>query len=90
VVVARRVIVSGRVQGVWFRESCRRVADQAGVTGWVRNLDDGRVEAWLEGTPDAVAVVETWCETGPRHAMVTAVAAEQVMPSGHTSFRVVG
>jgi acylphosphatase len=49
VLVRRRVVVTGRVQGVWFRESCRREADSLGVAGWVRNRPDGAVEAAFEG-----------------------------------------
>jgi acylphosphatase len=73
---------------VWFRESCRQVAEREGVTGWVRNLDDGGVEAWLEGAADAVARVEEWCHQGPRHALVTHVGADDRTPEGHTSFRI--
>ncbi len=87
-IVARRVVVGGRVQGVWFRESCRREAQAAGVSGWVRNLDDGRVEAWLEGSPDAVEAMTGWCRQGPPRAVVTAVTVEDRQPEGHGSFRV--
>ena len=75
--VARRVLISGRVQGVWFRESCRRQATSDGVAGWARNLGDGRVEVWLEGDADAVARMVAWCHTGPPRAVVTAVAVEE-------------
>jgi acylphosphatase len=55
--VARHVFVSGRVQGVGFRWFVRRLALEVGVNGWVRNLSDGRVEAWIEGSEDAVATM---------------------------------
>lgn len=69
-VVRRRVQVSGRVQGVWFRDSCRREAERRQVGGWVRNLRDGRVEAVFEGPEDAVAAMVDWCRRGPRRARV--------------------
>ena len=71
--IARRVVVSGRVQGVWFRESTRRTAEAAGVRGWVRNKGDGTVEAMLEGPGDAVNRVIAWCHEGPRRAEVVRV-----------------
>ncbi len=54
------------VQGVFFRDSCRKMAAAAGVTGWVRNRADGRVEAWLEGDRAAVERMVAWCRQGPR------------------------
>ena len=86
--VRRRVLVSGRVQGVWFRESCRAEALAAGVTGWVRNLSDGRVEAVLEGPPAAVERVVAWCHAGPRRARVDAVEVSEQTPVGEAGFRV--
>ena len=83
-----RVLVSGRVQGVWFRESCREFARGAGVSGWVRNLSDGRVEAVLEGPPPAVDRVVRWCHDGPSHARVDEVDAQVEEPVGETGFRV--
>ena len=87
--IACRVVVSGRVQGVFFRDSCQRQASRAGVTGWVRNLADGRVEAWLEGDTDAVARVTEWCRVGPARALVSTVSIEEEPPQGHQSFRIV-
>ena len=66
-----RIIVSGTVQGVWFRESTRAEAERLGVKGWVRNLPDGRVEAVLEGEPSAVDRLALWCRRGPEKAEVT-------------------
>ena len=65
-----RVFVSGRVQGVFFRAETRDLARQLGVTGWVRNLWDGRVEAVFEGEDWAVERLVTWCRRGPRGAHV--------------------
>ena len=89
-VVARRVLINGRVQGVWFRESCSRQAAMTGVTGWVRNLDDGQVEAWIEGESGAVDALEAWCRVGPSRAVVTAVSVEERVAKGLMTFEVVG
>ncbi|MFI5040312.1 MAG: acylphosphatase [Acidimicrobiales bacterium] len=86
--VAVHLYVSGHVQGVWFRESCRQVAVDAGVSGWVRNLDDGRVEVWLEGTREGVGAVAAWCRSGPPRAMVTDVELTDVAPAGVHGFGV--
>ena len=76
---ARHLLVRGRVQGVFFRASTRDRARAAGVVGWVRNLPDGRVEAHLEGAPDAVEQVEAWVrDGGPRDAVVEQVEAQDV------------
>ena len=84
----RRLLVSGRVQGVWYRESCRAEAAARAVAGSVRNLADGRVEVVLEGPPAAVAAVEAWCRQGPRRARVEAVDARDEAPAGATGFEV--
>ena len=84
----RRVCVSGRVQGVWFRESCRDQAQAAGVAGWVRNLADGRVEVVLEGPPGPVDEVLAWCRRGPRRAHVDRVDVVDEAPVGEQGFRV--
>jgi acylphosphatase len=81
-----RVFVAGRVQGVWFRESCRDRALAAGVTGWVRNLHDGRVEAVLEGPPAAVKRVVQWCREGPPRARVDSVEVQSETPVGESGF----
>jgi acylphosphatase len=88
-VAACRVTVSGRVQGVWYRQCCRDEAAAAGVGGWVRNLDDGRVEVWLEGPRRAVEEVAAWCRVGPPRAVVTGVTVEDRAPDGHRGFRVI-
>lgn len=75
-----RVLISGRVQGVFFRVSTRDVATRAGATGWIRNLPDGRVEAEVQGAPEAVDVVLDHCRTGPPHARVQDVQVTSVDP----------
>lgn len=87
--VARRVVVSGRVQGVFFRASTRREARQQDVSGWVRNREDGRVEAQLQGSPDAVSAVEAWIrDGGPSRARVEEVTVRDVEPTSTTGFEV--
>jgi acylphosphatase len=88
VVVRRRVLVSGRVQGVWFRETCRQEAEAAGVSGWVRNRNDRRVEAVFEGESAAVLAMVAWCGIGPPRAVVTGVDVTDEAPTGETGFRV--
>jgi acylphosphatase len=85
---ARRVVVSGRVQGVFFRNSCARQARSEGVDGWVRNRADGRVEVWLEGHPQAVENLVAWCRQGPAHAQVTGVEVTEDSPAGLEGFRI--
>jgi acylphosphatase len=76
--VRTRVVVSGRVQGVWFRESTRRRAEELGLEGWVRNLPDGRVEAELEGEEGAVLSALEFVKEGPEHARVDACEASSL------------
>jgi acylphosphatase len=87
-VIRRRVVVSGDVQGVYFRDSCRRVADAHRVSGWVRNLPDGTVEAAFEGEPDAVSRLVEWTRHGPRTAVVDAVHVYDEEPENLTNFEV--
>lgn len=75
--VCTRVIVSGTVQGVWFRESTRRRASELGLSGWVRNLPDGRVEAEFEGAAEAVEAALQFVGEGPEHARVDSVRVEE-------------
>ncbi len=86
--IRRRVVVHGRVQGVWFRESMRRLAERHGVTGWVRNRSDGAVEAVLEGTEEGVARLIEFCGVGPSGAHVDSVEVETEPPEGLAGFRV--
>jgi acylphosphatase len=87
-VVARRVVASGHVQGVFFRDRTRREAARLGVTGWVRNCRDGTVEAHLEGPADAVAELVRWCREGPRHATVYEVHVGEAAPEGFGRFEI--
>ena len=80
-----RVVVSGRVQGVFFRETCRRRADDEGVRGWITNRPDGRVEAEFEGDPAAVQRMVDWCRIGPPRADVRSVDVEPLPPAAGTA-----
>ena len=80
--VARRLVIGGRVQGVGFRYFTREVAVREGVTGWVCNRPDGRVEAYIEGEAETVTRVERALRQGPRGARVDEVDAESELPTG--------
>lgn len=71
--VCKHLILSGRVQGVWFRESMRMEAERLGVTGWVCNRSDGTVEAMVQGPPEAVEKIIQWAHRGPEAAFVAEV-----------------
>lgn len=86
--MAARVVVGGVVQGVFFRDGCAREARSHGVSGWVRNRADGRVEAWLEGDPRGVARVVAWCRHGPPRASVESVEVTEERPRAVEGFRV--
>ena len=89
-IVRFRVIVSGRVQGVFYRDTCRRLADRVGVWGWVRNRSDGTVEAVIEGDRDDVGELLAWCREGPPRAIVTGLRVIDEPVAGEGPFRVVG
>jgi acylphosphatase len=86
----RRVIVHGFVQGVYFRDTTRRLARQAGVAGWVRNRADGAVEAVFEGPDEGVERLVDFCRCGPRGARVDRTEVLDEEPEGITGFSVVG
>jgi len=83
-----RVVVRGRVQGVWFRDSCRERARAEHVGGWVRNTLDGSVEVELEGPEAAVERMVAWCREGPPRARVDSVDVEKIATTGETTFRI--
>jgi acylphosphatase len=86
--VRRRVVVHGEVQGVGFRQTCRRQAEMFGVAGWVKNRSDGRVEAVFEGDEAAVDALVAWCRKGPPWGTVTHVDVSDEQPAGETRFRI--
>jgi acylphosphatase len=86
--VRRRVVVHGRVQGVFFRDSTRERAQAHGVAGWVANRPDGAVEAVLEGDPEAVDRIVRFLETGPPSAEVERIETSEEAPEGLSGFSV--
>ncbi len=87
--IAIHVVVSGRVQGVFFRDSTRRLAHSLGIKGWVRNLPDGRVEALFEGEEDAVRKIVEFVKHGPERAQVNGVEErEEQFSSSHSTFEI--
>lgn len=83
-----RALVTGRVQGVMYRDSCRREAERLGVVGWVRNEPDGSVLLEAEGTLADVDALIAWCRIGPPGARVRAVEVDAVDASGGSRFEV--
>jgi acylphosphatase len=81
-------VVSGRVQGVFFRDTARRRAEAAGVTGWVRNRSDGAVEAVFEGDPDRVEELVEFCRHGPSRAEVAKAEVTEEEPEGLSGFEI--
>lgn len=86
--VRYRVLISGHVQGVFFRDTCRRMAERLGVSGWVRNLPDGNVEAVFEGADGEVGRLMEWSRHGPPHAVVEDVRVQSEPPEGITGFQI--
>jgi acylphosphatase len=86
--IRRRVVVHGRVQGVFFRDTTQRMARSRGVAGWVRNTPEGRVEAVFEGHPDAVEAMVAFAKEGPRGAVVERVDVTEEEPEGLEGFSI--
>jgi acylphosphatase len=84
--IAREVVVRGLVQGVFFRDSCRRLALDVGARGWVSNEPDGSVRAYLEGPAPAVEKVLSWMHQGPPRAAVDSVRSTEREPAGVRGF----
>jgi acylphosphatase len=86
--IARNVVICGRVQGVFFRDTVRRLAAQRRVAGWARNVPDGTVEAVFEGDADAIERLVAFCHEGPRGAEVDRVEVFDEEHEGLVDFRV--
>ena len=84
------VLITGRVQGVFFRARARDEAARLGVSGWVRNEPDGSVAGHFEGDADAVDALIAWCRHGPRYADVERVTVAPSIPSGEPGFAIRG
>jgi acylphosphatase len=89
-VIARRAVISGRVQGVGFRYFAERAARDAGVSGWVRNRSDGTVETVVEGEADAIARYLERLRAGPGGSRVTSLVEEEASFEGYVSFEITG
>jgi acylphosphatase len=87
-VVRKRVVVSGLVQGVFFRDTCRREAAAAQVAGWVRNRPDGTVEAVFEGPAERVDRLVDWARRGPSRAIVSQITVSEEPPEGLPGFAI--
>jgi acylphosphatase len=87
-IVARRLVVTGKVQGVFFRANTERVARELGLRGWVTNADDGAVEIHAEGSRDALDRLIAWCREGPPGAKVDGVSVDEANIRGLPSFDV--
>ena len=82
------ISVIGKVQGVWFRASTKRKADELGITGMVRNKADGTVYIEAEGPPQQMNQFLQWCHEGPEFAKVTSVHTETINPKGFSDFKI--
>jgi acylphosphatase len=88
--IRRRLLVHGRVQGVFYRDTCRQQARAQGVHGWVANRPDGAVEVVLEGESSAVEAMVAWCRRGPPDAEVASVDVIDEEPRAESGFEVRG
>jgi acylphosphatase len=86
---AYHAIISGRVQGVFFRDSLRQEATKLGLVGWVRNLASGQVECMIAGGSESTAVIQAWLKHGPQEAEVTKVEGKWVASEAWDDFRIV-
>ncbi|WP_240135608.1 acylphosphatase [Streptomyces sp. MUM 178J] len=87
-IVRKRVVVGGVVQGVFFRDTCRQTAQEHGVAGWVRNVGRGEVEAVFEGEEGGVEALVRWARRGPAAAVVERVEVRDEAPEGASGFEV--
>lgn len=86
--IAIRVLIFGRVQGVFFRTSAKRLAKQFGLTGWIKNLDNGQVEAVFEGSPKTMEKMIAWCRHGPPLAQVTDLQTSPYPIKNYSDFEI--
>jgi len=82
------VLISGRVQGVWFRANTKEKAEELGLTGWVRNTKEGNVEAVFEGEEEVVKKMIDWCHHGPPLARVDKIVVKKQKPYGFKDFSI--
>lgn len=86
--ICRHYIVTGRVQGVWFRDSAKKCADELNITGWVQNMDTGAVELLACGEPETIVQLEQWLESGSMLAKVDKVISEKLPYKEHLKFEI--
>ena len=86
--LAVRIIVYGHVQGVFFRASAQTQASELGITGWVRNLQDGTVEVYAEGNQNALNRFIEWCRKGPPSAKVSRCDLDWIAPKAISNFKI--
>jgi acylphosphatase len=87
--IAREIIIKGKVQGVFYRASAKEKADELGLNGWVKNRAEGSVEIWVEGADRYVLEMTEWCWQGPARARVDEVDVKVVEPDGYLEFKVI-
>ncbi|MEM9338261.1 MAG: acylphosphatase [Bacteroidota bacterium] len=84
--VCYRLVISGKVQGVFYRASTKKMADSLHLSGWVQNEADGTVHAEVEGAEEKVMEMIEWCKQGPVHAIVNEVVHDQINTQGYQGF----
>ena len=87
--IAKKVRISGKVQGVYYRASARQKAAMLGVNGFIKNEEDGTVSMEIEGEPEAVNEMIEWCRHGPAMARVEQLKSETCKASGNSGFHIV-
>lgn len=86
--ICRKYLISGKVQGVWYRASTKKEAEARGITGWARNLEDGRVEVFAYGNAEDLTSLYLWLQKGPAQAQVKTCIVEEVEYQIHEGFTV--
>lgn len=87
--IGRHCFISGVVQGVFYRQNTKEQAQRNNVTGWVKNLKDGRVEVLMYGTPSQIEAMKKWLAVGPERAIVTNLESFEVKYEPHSSFEII-
>lgn len=82
--------IKGKVQGVFYRASAKEIAEKLGITGWIKNTDEGDVEAVVTGSHPQLQAFVAWCKTGPKRANVTEVISTEVVEKTFKDFSVTG
>ncbi|GEO11694.1 acylphosphatase [Segetibacter aerophilus] len=83
------LLIKGKVQGVFYRATAKEIANELGITGWIKNTNEGDVEAVVTGSQDQLQAFATWCRTGPERANVSEVISEEVKEEKFKDFSVI-